>query len=252
MIDTTLPNLYDRLTELDFNGKAAIFLQSKGFSQRADGKWARGYSATWDTPWIHQHKHLGPDRDCEMWHQLFFEQTKWTPTFCKSCWKVVVNIPTVEMLFAMYELQKILYHPCKCGLEHRPTDERRYGAYFYNESKEQGLETLEKVRLAVTDRMGSELGADPTKIFLKCACSEYEIQNGPPAEYEPTKEQLALEDGYKKYVVTNNISFEQRIHQEAAVMLRWIHHAAHIGDLTYQFATGGKSMMPSMKTYEKE
>lgn len=247
MINTKLPNLYDRLTELDFNSKAGNFLKSKGFHQRSDGKWIRNYQQSTDSPWIHQYRHLTNHPNCEMWHQLFWEHTGWTPSECKSCWKVVVHIPSVRNLFQVYELQKEMERVCKCGLEYRPTDERRYGAYFYNQSKEEGLERLDEVRTKFHKEIRKDM-----RIFLKCACSEYEIKNGPPAEYEPSDKQLHLEELYKKYVVVNNVFFDQKPHQQAEIMLRWIHHAMHIGDMSYKFATGGRSMAPRMKTYEKE
>jgi len=250
MIDTTLPNLYDRLTELDFNGKAGNFLQMKGFHQRSDGRWTRNYAQSMETPWVHQFRHLSHSiqPNCEMWHQLFFEHTKWTPTECaKNCWKVVVVIPTLKNLFEVYELQKTMNHPCKCGLEHRPTDERRYGAYFYNNTKEEALDCLDKVRKEFHTNIRKDLN-----IFMKCACSEYEIKNGPPEDYIATPQQLQLENLYKRYVVVNDIHFDQKPHQVAAIMLRWIHHAMHIGDMTYKRTTGGRSMAPKMKTYERE
>jgi hypothetical protein len=35
-------------------------------------------------------------------------------------------------------------------------------------------------------------------------------------------------------------------------MLKWLHHAAHIGDLTYKEFTDGKALVKTMKTYHNE
>ena len=248
MIDTIKEreNLYMTLHELDFNGKAGKKLKAMGYKKRVDGRWERSVSAGWDGPWIHQHRIYSRSRDCELWHNVFFSLTGLTPTYCKDCWKVVINVPTVEQLFNLYELQKGLNHTCKCGLELRSTDERLYGGYFYNDSKEEGLACLEKVRNALAEK---EL---PMEAFLKCACSEYEITNGPPEDYVPTDNQLKLEKMYIKYVVPCDTYFEQNKDDVAYTMIKWIHYAASHGDLTYKKFTGGESILPQMKKYEKE
>jgi len=230
---------------MDFIGKARTLLTQKGFSIRADGKWVRNSVASWDTPWIHQHNY--EQKECEKWHQLFFPIAKSVPTYCQRCWKVVVDIPTVKELFDLYELQKDLEHCCKCGIEYRPTDHKRYGGYFYNWGKEKGKQCYEKVRTAVSERIGEHIN-----VILKCACSEYELDCGPPAEWKATPEQLELEQMFNNYVQISTQRFYQHPYMKAYVMLKWIHHAAHIGDMTYLELTGGKPIMRIMKTYHNE
>jgi len=247
MIDTTQKNLYLKLHELDFNGKAGKKLQQLGYRKQYDGRWSKAVSPGWDGPWIHQHRAMSRRRMCDLWHQTFFTITGQTPTYCKDCWKVVVNIPTVEKLFQLYEVQKKLNHTCKCGLELRPTDSRKYGGYFYNDSKEEGLDCLEKVKPVIQSEIGSDVD-----VFLKCACSEYEIANGPPEDYVAPPEQLLLESMFEKHIVPNTVSFEQSLDDIAYTMLKWIHHAAEHGDLTYMKFTDGVDILPQMKKYQRE
>lgn len=237
-------NLYGRLNQLDIISKMRWLLDKKGFKIRPDGRWTREpmpSASIWDTPWIHQWQE--PAQECDKWHNLFFPAYGLTPSYCLNCWKVVVNPPTLKDLFDLYEIEHDLQLPCKCGFEMRYTDERRYGGYFYNWGKEAGLECYKIVREAVPEHMD---------VFLKCACSEYEIKNGPPAEWEVTPQQSMLEDAYKKWVLTGDIKHTQQQYMTAFVMLKWIHHAVHIGDLTYKEFTGGQPLVKKMKTYEGE
>jgi hypothetical protein len=247
MIDTKTDrkNLYSKLHELDFIGKARSLLTQRGFVVRPDGRLTRQSHAAWDTPWIHQHNF--EQKECERWHSLWFPITHKVPSYCKNCWKVVVDIPTVKELFDLYELQKGLGHPCKCGIELRPTDARRYGGYFYSWGKEEGLACYQKVRQAVNEQIGEHIN-----VFLKCACSEYEIECGPPDDWEVTPQQLKVEQMFKNYVVTSDVKFPQHPHMIAYVMLKWLHHAAHIGDMTYKECTNGQPILLTMKTYHKE
>ena len=219
-------------------------LDSKGFKIRADGRWTREIQPSvsiWDSPWIHQYQE--PNGECEMWHSLFFPKYNMVPSYCKDCWKVVVFVPTVEDLFNLYEIQHELEHPSKCGIEYRMTDERRYGGYFYNWGKENGLKCYEKVRAAVPDHMN---------VILKCSCSEYEIACGPPDEWEVTKEQEELENKFRRWVLTADQKHSAQRYMTAYIMLKWIHHAVHIGDQTYKAFTGGAPLTVTMKTYHDE
>lgn len=243
MLDTrkNKKNLYESLTLMDDMTHLKILMKEKNFSMGVDGRLRRSYGAQVETPWIHQHNE--GIQKCELWHELFFTYNVMVPTYCQNCWKVVLFIPTVEDLFEVYEIQKELGRQCKCGMELRWTDERRYGGYFYNWGKEAGQECYKIVRKAMPQRIN---------VILKCACSEYEVACGPPDEWVPTEKQLRIEAAYKRRVMTNETKFRQLDYLKANVMLKWLHHAAHIGDLTYKKFTNGKPLVVQMKTYHKE
>jgi hypothetical protein len=243
MIDTrkNKKKLYDILTQMDDLTYVKILIKEKNFRMGADGRLRRMYGATTETPWVHQYS--DGMMECERWHELFFSYNVMVPTYCQNCWKVVLFIPTVEDLFEVYEIQKEMGLPCKCGMELRWTDERRYGGYFYNWGKEAGIKCYGIVRKAMPKRIG---------VILKCACSEYEVACGPPDEWVATEKQLRIEAAYKRRVVTSDTKFHQHDCLKANVMLKWLHHAAHIGDLTYKKFTNEKSLVVKMKTYHKE
>jgi hypothetical protein len=243
LIDTrkNKKNLYGVLTLMDDLTILKPLLKEKNFRVGVDGRLRRSYGAQTETPWIHQHHE--EIQKCELWHELFFSFNVMVPTYCQRCWKVVLSIPTVEDLFEVYEIQKELGLPCKCGMELRWTDERRYGGYFYNWGEEAGQECYKIVRKAMPKQIG---------IILKCACSEYEVACGPPADWVPTERQLEIEAVYERRVTTNETKFRQMDYLKANIMLKWLHHAAHIGDLTYKKFTGDKPLVVKMKTYHKE
>jgi hypothetical protein len=237
--------LYQKLQQKDVIGKLKPILERKGFRIFADGRWRRTHSAAWETPWIHQHN--DEIQECELWHDLFFPIFKQVPTYCANCWKVVVMPRTVVELFDLYELQKEMERPCKCGIELRPTDDRRYGGYFYNWGKEAGEECRDAVRKAVSKSISPKV-----PVILKCSCTEYEIDCGPPAEWVPDEKQKLIENYIRKYVVPSNEKFYQYDYMQAYVMLRWLHHAAMTSDLTYKTFTNGENITFKAKTYDKE
>jgi hypothetical protein len=249
MIDTKTnrSQLYETLTKKDVITKLMPLLK-KNFRIRVDGKLTSSLTEPalqWDTPWLHQYQ--TGEQDCHLWHRLFFVNTGLTPTKCKSCWKVVVIPRTVVELFDLYEVQKQLEHPCKCGLELRATDERNYGGYFYNIGKQEGLACYQKVRQAVDEQISPEV-----TVALKCACTEFELKNGPPDDYEASQEQLELEQTYSEYVTTNDLKFNAPEYMHAHQLLSFIHRAAKIGDLSYKEFTDGKSLVRQPVTYHDE
>jgi len=238
-------NLYMYLSGRDVIGKLRPILKNKGYVIRNDGRWIRVHFAAWETPWVHQY--TTPNQECELWHDLFFDFWKQVPTYCMDCWKVVVMPRTVVELFDLYELQKTLEHPCKCGIELRQTDDRLYGGYFYNWGKKNGEKCYKMVRKAVSEAISPEVN-----VILKCACTEYEISCGPPAEWKPDAKQLFIEKAIKEYVLPSTEMFYQHDYMQAYIMLKWIHHAASHHDMTYKELTGGGPITFSAKTYHQD
>lgn len=229
---------------MDVIGKLKFLIDKHSFRIRVDGRLSRVVQPSVtlvDSPWIHQYQPAGSE--CDVWHNLFFEEFKMVPSYCQNCYKVVLDIPTVFDLFDVYEIQHELGLSCKCGIELRKTDEKRYGGYFYNWGKDAGQKCYEIVRMAMPEQVG---------VILKCSCSEYEDELGPPAEWKVTDEQKEIEDMFKKWVVHSDLQHTQPTYLVAYRMLNWIHHACHIGDLTYREFTNGEPLVKAKKTYHKE
>lgn len=229
---------------MDVIGKLRYLIDKHKFQIRVDGRLTRIVQPSitlLDSPWIHQYQPAGSE--CDIWHNLFFDHFKMVPSYCQNCWKVVLAIPDLVTLFNVYEIQHELERACKCGLELRRTDEKRYGGYFYNWGQEAGQECYKIVRAAMPDNVD---------VILKCSCSEYEDELGPPAEWKVTDEQKEIEGMFKQWVVHSDLKHHQPTYLVAYRMLNWIHHACHIGDLTYLEFTNGEHLVKTKKTYHKE
>ena len=70
-------------------------------------------------PWVYTQQFKG--LRCDINQAVFWEIYKHIPTQCRNCWKVVVRPRTLKELFDLYELQKDMGVPCKCGMEVRDT-----------------------------------------------------------------------------------------------------------------------------------
>ena len=112
--------------------------------------------------------------------------------------------------------------------------------------KENGLKCYEKVRKAID-------GISPNiNVILKCACTEFELKNGPPVDYVATQEQLDLEAIYEQYISLNDLKFNSPDYLHVYILLSFIHRAAKIGDSTYKEFTNGLSLVRGPKTYHDE
>ena len=192
-----------------------------------------------------------PTSRCEIYQRVFFQQLKHIPSHCRSCWKIVVRPKTLEQLFDLYELQKVMGVPCKCGLEIRETVHGNYGGYFYTRSKKAGLERYKQVRALVDEHLGEDVD-----VLLKRYCTEFEIGPGSFGDSSKTEgvtlEEKEMEEYIEAHMPRVGSNNPQSKHIVANVLRRWIEHAYTIGDETYKIFTGGESLFPPYTTYHKE
>jgi len=245
-------NLYLRLSNLNLIGRLKPLLERHGYMLRPeDAKFVpRLPGVSWNAPWVYiQHD---PTIRCELYHRVFFNILGHIHSRCRECWKVVVRPQTVVQLFDLYEFQREMGVPCKCGMELRSTVCGLYGGYFYTRSQEEGLERCAEVRRLVDERLSPDV-----PVILKRYCTEYELGgNGGPAGQGPSDKTppcTVEELEYERYVETHfppvgggHVASD---HLNAAVMARWIHHAFEHGDMTYLQLTGGTPLVPEYVTY---
>jgi len=248
-------NLYLKMKNLDLVGRLLPLLERGGYMLRmSDSKFVpRNPAVGYDAPWVYvQHD---PTLRCDLYHRVFYNLLDHIHSRCRECWKVVARPQTVTQLFDLYELQRELGVPCKCGLEKRTTVCGLYGGYFYCRSKEQGLERYEQVR----DLVDRHLSPD-VPVILKRYCTEFElggmggIKGQGPSDKTPDATPAEIE--FEKYVEAHfppvGGGNPMPDHLIASVMARWIHHAFENGDLTYLEFTGGKKLTPDYVTYHNE
>jgi len=203
-----------------------------------------------DSPWVYIK--TAPGMRCDIYHRVLYNVLKIVPSRCRECWKVVVRPKTVEGLFELYEFQREMGVPCKCGIELRETVYGNYGGYFYCRGEAEGQERYREVKALVDEHL-SELD---TPVLLKRYCTEYEIGKdalGPSNELpDMTDDEKWLEE----YILDNfpSIGFgsPQPDHITANVMMEWVNLAYKNGDKTYASFTDGGPLFKPYIVYQKE
>jgi hypothetical protein len=206
-----------------------------------------------NAPWAYVQS--TPDARCDIYHKVFFKELRHIHSYCRNCWKIVVRPRTLTELFELYEIEKEMGVPCKCGIELRKTVEGLYGGYFYTRSKEQGVERYKEVREIVSERISPEV-----PVILKRYCTEFELGGegglvglGPSDKVpDATHEELEMEKYLESFLPETSFNSVQPKHVLANVMKRWIHHAFEHGDLTYLDYTDGKRLTKDYVTYHNK
>jgi hypothetical protein len=226
-------------------------LEQHGYKLRIeDGKFVpRNVAAAYEVPWVYVK--TVPDSRCDVYQVVFHQTLKHIHSFCRECYKVVVRPRTLAELFDLYELQKEMDVPSKCGLEHRDTTHGLYGGYFYCRGLEQGQRRYEQVKEAVNKQISKGV-----PVLLKRYCTEYEIgpdAMGPSNETpDATFEEMEMERQIESLFPRVGFLTPQSEHQIAYVMRRWIHHAYKWGDQTYSLFTDGSPLFDKYVIYNKE
>lgn len=247
-------NLYMALDKLALVRKLKPLLERAGYILRpSDSKFVpRVVSVSWDAPWVYV-KSLS-DARCDLYHRIFFNVLKHVHSYCRSCWKVVVRPQNLVQLFDLYELEREIGVPCKCGVEKRTSVHGLYGGYFYTRSKEQGLERYKEVRGLVDEQLSPDV-----PVILKRYCTEFEIggdgiEGFGPSDQMPdcTKEEREMEKYIETHFPRVGTSNPQPDHLSANVMMSWIEYAFAHGDQTYLEFTDGKKLTKDYVTYHEQ
>ena len=196
----------------------------------------------YNVPWIYT-QYMYEAR-CDIYHRVYHQQLHRLHSFCRDCWKVVIRPKNVVQLFDLYEFQKTLGHPCKCGFEARETVCGLWGGYFYNRSKEEALERFRQVR-EFADSIDTSI-----PVIVKRYCTEFEI--GPltlgPSNKLPDQTEEERKEEVRIDNLLNNTGPEydkvQPDYVQAHIMRKWIHWAYQHGDLSYLELTGGNPLFP--------
>ena len=240
-------NLYLKLSDMDVLSKLQKFLKRGGYHINTSGKIVPHVPAlSWDVPWVYVK--MRPMMRCDIGHHILWEYFKIISSTCRQCYKVVVRPRNLKELFDLYELEKELDVPSKCGIELRRTVMGLYGGYFYNDGLQEGKERYKQVREAVNDKLSPE-----TSVILKRYCTEFEIdKNGKgPSDKLPdlTEKEKYIEQMITSIIPDHMHNTEIPEFMVAHVMRKWIHFAYQNGDETYKEFTGGNPLFPSTVTY---
>lgn len=239
--------LYLKLSDMDVLSKLQKMLKQGSHHVNIEGKIVPHVRAiNWEGPWVHIKSH--PMHRCDLGHRVLWEYFKIISSSCRECYKVVVRPRNLVELFDLYELQREMNVPSKCGTEERRTVFGLYGGYFYNEGLEAGKERYGEVRKEVNKYLSRK-----TPVTLKRYCTEFEVDKHGKGPSDKIPE-MTEKEKYIEQIVTAN--FMVAMHDMstpdyivAHVMRDWIHFAYKNGDETYKEFTGGGPLFPPTVTY---
>ena len=219
--------------------------QKGTFYLRDDQKIGMRTGLVWNSPWIHRGDKPTAERNCVLFHGVFLHYTNFIPRKCQECWKVVARPRTVKELFQISELQKTSPRPSKAGIEKRSTVHGNYGAYWYNDSIEEG-ESCRQYVMGLVDQISPDID-----VFLKRGCTEFEHKYGASINWKITPVNSDLEDLITKMIVIENGDHAgQPWFLKDHIRKTWVEFAHERGDKTYLEFTDGKPLYPAYVTYQ--
>lgn len=259
---------YDILKATDIVQTLMELFQKYNYKLRdRDGKIEGSLSQAIDTPWIHIKPAVNSDGkqfDCYRWHKILFNMVSlkskapFVPSRCHQCWKVVVRPQTLEQLFDVEVMMRMMNRASKCGLELRDRVFGHYGGYWYNESMEEGRECYQAAAeemkkrpllaplLDKVDENGRTMW-----LMLKRGCTEFEHAVGDSLHWKITPEQMQVESLVNYYVVGDDMIRQQPEHLQRHVHRRWIEYAFENADETVYKYTNGEPLYPAYRTYHQ-
>jgi hypothetical protein len=250
-----MPSMAEMLSGFNLTDRWRPLLDSKKYYLGIDDKIYTGGHFTGvtgintDSPWIYTNN--DPSMFCDWWKDVS-DVFKFIPSRCRGCWKVVARPKSLAALMQVYKSQIEMIKAdnecfCKCGIERRPYVRGNYGAYWYNSSKEEGLDKLDLVKTYMYQ-------IDPNMdVFLKRGCTEYERDYGPTDEYVQPPVAKQWEEIFKERFAMIKWEYKQSESVIQDVMWRWILFAWDRDDPTVDAFTNGKPLfMKPCVRYERE
>ena len=237
---------YYEAGQRDLISQLAAGFKKGTFYIRPDHKIGMRTGIMWDTPWLFRGDKPPTDRNCVLFHGVILPYFNFIPAKCQECWKVVARPRTVKELFEISELQKESDRGSKAGIEKRHSVGGNYGAYWYNDSIEEGEECRKYVQGLCDEHL--EPGID---VFLKRGCTEFEHKYGQSIDWEITPDAEEVEK-----IITDMIVMEdpgdrkQPDYLMEEIKMKWVEFAFERGDKTYLEYTDGLPLYPDYVKYE--
>jgi hypothetical protein len=151
----------------------------------------------------------------------------------------------LELEYEMIEKYEDCF--CKCGIEQRHWVPSLYGAYFYTQSKQGGLERYEQVRKEVDRKIGTDIS-----VILKRACTEFELKDVDSSKWHKSKWALHME---KLFFENSNVGKQAQKQPDILkvhVMRKWIQFAFENADATAVLYNNNQPLYTPSVTYHTE
>ena len=239
----TIQEAYKDLLDQDLIEPIRMLLDRGVYKFNPAGKLEADLRVKPETPWVHIRQ--DPLKNCGLWHQIWFNYYNIVPSYCQNCWKVVARPTTLTEMFVLYEIMRGLDLPSKLGIERRYSVPALYGAYFYNNSPEEGQRCFEDIQRICHDRIGPHV-----KVILKRGCTEFEHKFGDSSKWEVTENQKQLERRLEDLFAEQPKIHDQGPELIRHIMANWVRFAYAQGDPTAsEFSS--KPIYPPYVTYHK-
>lgn len=204
------------------------------------------------TPWAYIK--TDPRMRCYIWHNIYFNCCGFIPSYCQSCWKIVIRPANIHEAFKLYDIMADLDLNSKVGWEGRKTVFGNFGAYFYSRSLEEAKKKYETVIPAIRDiqllkHPKTGLDIEP---LIKRGCTEFEQACGPSDKWVMSSQDNAKEILLDSVFVQDTVLHNQREWLTSSVFRLWIHNAYAAGDNTVLTYTDGEMLFPPYVTYHGE
>lgn len=118
-----------------------------------------------DHAWAHAV--VDDSRQCAKWFGVYWKTYGLLSQGCMGCWKVSARPNNLEQLFNVFELQKKMGLPAKCGMERREIVRGIYNAFWYaplDKGLDGGRALYKKVKRKI-----KQSGMTDVKVILKRA-----------------------------------------------------------------------------------
>jgi hypothetical protein len=189
------------------------------------------------SPWYHIRR--STNRQCGLWHDIYFEQFGFVHSGCLKCWKTVIvpempiSAQRVTDLFRLKGLLNELGMPSKCGTDVRMYTPHKYVGFIYGDSLEEGREYHNIISKQLSNHFPKG------HAILKLGCTEFEHRFGPTDKWNELIPQWKFLENYLDYLIEPqseqyNISLLE--HTDADTFRFWIEYAYGTGDPSWKQA----------------
>jgi hypothetical protein len=201
-----------------------------------------------DTPW--SHATVSHDKNCNFDHHIAFDKFGIIPPKCLKCWKVCMGLPNFATLMEMENLQNQMPWPCKCGIELRDYTTKHYGAYFYNNTLEEGRDKYHTIKDIVEKHLpnGKEIAKG---IILKRGCTEFEMIKGPSPYWHMDEKEEEMYELLCSHVIMPRNNAKQPELMKNYVHQTWALWAHANGDLSYKPWNNNEMLFPDYVRYHE-
>lgn len=185
-----------------------------------------------DSPWISTMPKI--DRMCTLWMAYFYNYNIISRT-CRRCFKVAMEVNTLDELFRVLDYQRDNKDNCKCGVEKRAFTGRlgKYSAFWYAPIDD-GLDGAKKLYKRISKEFST------MKCILKRGCTEFEMTYYPSNTWDTLAERNAwdakenlLDQLFVLDPVTIQVEMNTPKMLEVHIIKKWIEWAFEHNDMTY-------------------